>query len=184
MSGWDALERECLDCRGCPLWQTRTNVVFGDGSRTAKLLFVGEGPGRQEDLEGRPFVGAAGKLLDEMLSILDLDRSQYYIANIVKCRPPGNRDPLPEETAACTGFLRRQIALLTPKVLVCLGRIAAKQLIDPDFRITQQHGQFVQKDGIWMTAFYHPAALLRDGSKRPEAFADLLALREKLASLT
>ena len=180
MSGWDALEAACRDCRACPLCETRHNVVFGDGARDAEILFVGEGPGQQEDLQGRPFVGAAGKLLDDMLSIIDLDRSNYYIANIVKCRPPQNRDPLESEQDACIGYLRRQVQLLRPKIIVCLGRIAAKRLIDENFRITREHGQFVEKSGVWMTALYHPAALLRDQSKRPETFRDLLALREKI----
>ena len=180
MSGWDALEAACRDCRACPLCETRHSVVFGDGARDAEILFVGEGPGQQEDLQGRPFVGAAGKLLDDMLSIIDLDRSNYYIANIVKCRPPQNRDPLESEQDACIGYLRRQVQLLRPKIIVCLGRIAAKRLIDENFRITREHGQFVEKSGVWMTALYHPAALLRDQSKRPETFRDLLALREMI----
>ena len=180
MNGWDALEQRCRGCTACPLCETRHNVVFGDGCRTAEVLFVGEGPGQQEDLQGVPFVGAAGKLLGDMLSIIDLDRSNYYIANIVKCRPPQNRDPLETEQEACIGYLREQVRLLQPKILVCLGRIAAKRLIDEEFRITREHGQFVQKGGIWMTALYHPAALLRDASKRPETFRDLLALREKI----
>lgn len=183
MSGWEALRARCGACTACGLCKTRKNVVFGTGSETAKLLFVGEGPGAQEDLEGEPFVGAAGKLLDDMLCIIDLDRTNCYIANIVKCRPPQNRDPLPEEQDACVGYLQEQIRLLQPKILVCLGRIAARRLIREDYRITQEHGQFVEKDGLWMTALYHPAALLRDASKRPETFRDLLALREKLREL-
>ena len=178
MSGWAALEAECAACRACPLCETRRNVVFGTGSRTAEILLVGEGPGQQEDQTGVPFVGAAGKLLDDMLSIIDLDRNNCYIANIVKCRPPQNRDPLDIEQDACIGYLYRQMELLRPKLIVCLGRIAAKRLIDADYRITRQHGEFVEKDGVWMTALYHPAALLRDGSKRPETFRDLLRLRE------
>ena len=145
---------------------------------------MGEGPGEQEDLQGEPFVGPAGKLLDEMLCIIDLDRSKNcYIANIVKCRPPQNRDPAPEEQDACIGYLRNQVALLRPKIIVCLGRIAATKLIREDFRITREHGQWVQKNGIWMTAIYHPSALLRDVSKRPETFADLLSIRAKLKEL-
>lgn len=144
-------------------------------------MFVGEGPGEQEDLRGEPFVGPAGKLLDDMLSIIDIDRNtNCYIGNIVKCRPPRNRDPLETEQEACIGYLRNQVALIKPKIIVCLGRIAAKRLIDPDYRITRQHGQWVQKGGIWMTAIYHPSALLRDVSKRPETFDDLLSIREKI----
>lgn len=180
---WDTLELACKSCTQCGLCATRHNVVFGVGNREAKLLFVGEGPGEQEDLQGIPFVGPAGKLLDDMLSIIDLDRTNCYIANIVKCRPPRNRDPQEPEQDACIAYLRSQIALVQPKVIVCLGRIAALRLIDPDYRITREHGQWVQREGIWLTAFYHPSALLRDPSKRPETFDDLLSLREKLREL-
>jgi DNA polymerase len=155
-------------------------VVFGVGQESADILFVGEGPGEQEDLKGEPFVGAAGKLLDDMLSIIDLDRTNCYIANIVKCRPPFYRDPSEEEQDACIGYLRNQVALIQPKILVCLGRIAAKKIIDPEYRITRQHGTWVQRNGIWMTAIYHPSALLRDLSKRPETFEDLLSIRQKI----
>lgn len=180
MLNWDELEQKCLHCNACDLCQTRNSVVFGVGKKNADILFVGEGPGEQEDLQGEPFVGAAGKLLDDMLSIIDIDRTNCYIANIVKCRPPRNRDPKEEEQEACIGYLRNQVLLIQPKVLVCLGRVAAKRLIDPDFRITRDHGQWVCKNGIWMTAIYHPSALLRDVSKRPETFYDLLEIQKKL----
>ena len=181
---WDALREKCLSCRKCGLCQTRSNVVFGVGIQNADIMFVGEGPGEQEDLQGEPFVGAAGKLLDDMLSIIDLSREEnVYIANIVKCRPPHNRDPEEEEQNACYGYLREQIRLVNPKIIVCLGRIAAKKLISEEFRITRQHGSWTQKDGIWYTAIYHPSALLRDIGKRPETFTDLLSIREKLKSL-
>lgn len=181
MYDWQGLKRICSDCTRCGLCETRHNVVFGVGNETADIMFVGEGPGEQEDLKGEPFVGPAGKLLDEMLCIIDLDRkSNCYIGNIVKCRPPRNRDPLETEQDACIGYLRNQVALIKPKIIVCLGRIAAKRLIDPDFRITRQHGQWVQRNGVWMTAIYHPSALLRDVSKRPETFDDLLSIREKI----
>ena len=159
-------------------------MVLGVGDECADILFVGEGPGEQEDLRGEPFVGPAGKLLDDMLSIIDLYRGENcYICNIVKCRPPHNRDPLETEQDACIGYLRNQVALVKPKIIVCLGRIAAKRLIDPDYRITRQHGQWVEKGGFWMTAIYHPSALLRDVTKRPETFDDLLAIREKAHQL-
>ena len=180
MMNWEALEQTCKNCTRCGLCETRNNVVFGVGSRQADVLFVGEGPGEQEDLQGEPFVGPAGKLLDDMMSIIDLDRSRCYIANIVKCRPPMNRDPMETEQDACIEYLRNQVALLKPKIIVCLGRIAAKKLIDPEYRITRQHGTWVQKGGVWMTAIYHPSALLRDVSKRPETFDDLLSIREKI----
>ena len=184
MLDWTGLKEVCGNCTRCGLCETRHNVVFGVGNEKAGIMFVGEGPGEQEDLQGIPFVGPAGKLLDDMLSIIDLSRERNcYIANIVKCRPPRNRDPLETEQEACIGYLRNQFALIRPKIVVCLGRIAAKRLIDPDYRITRHHGQWVQKNGVWMTAVYHPSALLRDLSKRPETFDDLLSIRAKIREL-
>ncbi len=183
MYSWEKLEQICTGCTGCGLCETRHHVVFGVGDRQTDILFVGEGPGEQEDLQGEPFVGPAGKLLDDMLSIIDIDRTNCYIANIVKCRPPRNRDPLETEQEACIGYLRNQVALIKPKIIVCLGRIAAKKLIDPDFRITRQHGQWFRRGDFWMMATFHPSALLRDVSKRPEAFDDLMCLREKMKEL-
>ena len=183
MLDWDALEKACKACENCELCHRRQNVVFGVGCKRADILFVGEGPGEQEDIQGKPFVGPAGKLLDDMLSIIDLDREKCYIANIVKCRPPGNRDPKDEEQDACVGYLENQIRLIQPKILVCLGRIAATKLIRTDFRITREHGTWTQINDIWYTAIYHPSALLRDLSKRPETFTDLLGVRQKAAEL-
>ena len=183
MMDWEALERTCQNCTRCGLCETRNSVVFGVGPRDADVMFVGEGPGEQEDLQGEPFVGAAGHLLDDMMSIIDLNRENSYIANIVKCRPPRNRDPLETEQDACIVYLRNQVALIKPKIIICLGRVAAKRLIDPEYRITRQHGTWIQKGGIWMTAIYHPSALLRDVSKRPETFEDLLAIRDKITEI-
>ena len=183
MMDWVELKRTCHSCTKCGLCETRHNVVFGVGPENADVMFIGEGPGEQEDLQGEPFVGAAGKLLDDMMSIIDLSRQNCYIANIVKCRPPRNRDPLEMEQDACIDYLRNQVALIRPKIIVCLGRISATRLIRPDFRITREHGQWVEKNGIWMTAIYHPSALLRDVTKRPETFDDLLSLREKIREL-
>ena len=183
MLDWNELEKSCQSCERCGLCETRKNVVFGVGLKTADVMFIGEGPGEQEDLQGEPFVGPAGKLLDDMMAIIDLNRQNSYIANIVKCRPPHNRDPKEEEQDACIEFLRNQVSLIQPKIIVCLGRIAAKRLIDPEYRITRQHGTWLQKGGIWMTAIYHPSALLRDVSKRPETFDDLLSIREKIQQL-
>lgn len=180
MLSWEDLEKQCLNCTRCGLSETRNNVVFGVGPQDADIMFVGEGPGEQEDLKGEPFVGAAGKLLDDMLSIIDLDRSNCYIANIVKCRPPRNRDPEAAEQDACIGYLRNQVALIRPKIIICLGRVAAKRLIDPEYRITREHGQWICSNGVWMTAIYHPSALLRDLKKRPETFEDLLSIRDKI----
>ena len=181
---WNALEQTCMGCQRCALADGRHNVVFGVGSREAEVMFVGEGPGENEDLQGEPFVGRAGKLLDDMLELIDLDRKKnVYIANIVKCRPPHNRDPLNTEQDACIGYLRNQVALLKPKIIVCLGRIAAKAIIKEDFKITQEHGQWFQRGGVQMTAIYHPAALLRDEQKRPETFLDLKSIQAKIREL-
>lgn len=177
---WSQLKNQCLSCSNCDLCKTRNQVVFGVGRLDADIMFIGEGPGEQEDLQGEPFVGAAGKLLDDMLSIIDINRTNCYIANIVKCRPPMNRDPSEQEQDACYGYLQQQIQLVKPAVIVCLGRIAAKKMIYPDYKITRDHGQWICRDGIWMTAIYHPSALLRDLSKRPETFEDLLYIRQKL----
>ena len=184
MLDWNTLEKSCIACTACPLCERRTNVVFGVGPQKVDIMFIGEGPGEQEDLKGEPFVGAAGKLLDDMLSIIDLDRkTNCYIANIVKCRPPMNRDPHDEEQDACIGYLEKQIELIDPLIIVCLGRIAAKRIIDPDFRITREHGLWRCKDGVWMTAIYHPSALLRDLNKRPETFDDLISIRDKIRDI-
>lgn len=180
MLNWEQLEVCAQNCKRCGLCQTRNNVVFGVGLRNADIMFIGEGPGEQEDLKGEPFVGPAGKLLDDMLSIIDLNRENCYIANVVKCRPPHNRDPLDIEQEACVDFLRNQVALVQPKIIVCLGRIAAKRIIDPDYRITRDHGNWIIRNGIWITAIYHPSALLRDLSKRPDTFEDLLFIRKKM----
>ena len=180
MDNWEELKQACLSCQKCRLCQGRNHVVFGIGSETAEIMLIGEGPGEQEDLQGIPFVGPAGKLLDDMLSIIDLDRTNVYIANIVKCRPPHNRDPEEDEQDACVDFLRRQVALIQPKIIICLGRIAAKRIIDPDYRITREHGTWICRNGVWITAMYHPSALLRDKEKRPETFADMLSLRDKI----
>lgn len=180
MLDWTQLEEACHKCANCGLCNLRNNVVFGVGRKDADIMFVGEGPGEQEDFQGIPFVGAAGKLLDDMISIIDLDRTNVYIANIVKCRPPRNRDPEECEQDACFGYLQNQIELVNPKIIVCLGRVAAKRLIHPNFRITREHGTWICKNGIWITAMYHPSALLRDLNKRPETFEDLLEIRSKL----
>ena len=177
MLDWTELEASCLQCTQCPLCQTRTQVVFGVGPHDAEVLFIGEGPGEQEDLQGIPFVGAAGKLLDDMLEMIYLDRTKVYIANMVKCRPPHNRDPHDDEMDACRQWLDRQIALVDPRIIICLGRIAARGIIDRDFRITRDHGKWFDVDGRKCMAIYHPSALLRDMGRRPETFADLRQIR-------
>lgn len=180
-----SLEEECQDCQKCPLGKTRTNLVFGTGNENADIMFVGEGPGEQEDLQGLPFVGKSGQLLDLYLSLLDLDRNKnVYIANMVKCRPPHNRDPKPEETELCLPYLRRQVKLIKPQIIVCLGRIAAQRLISPEFRVTKQHGEFFKKGEIYMMGTFHPAALLRDDSKKKDALFDFQCLRKKIEELS
>lgn len=181
---WNQLTQACRQCSKCTLCETRQNVVIGVGNPRSKVLFVGEGPGQNEDIQGEPFVGRGGKLLDKMLAAVDLDRNKnVYITNIVKCRPPENRDPRPEEQEACIGWLRNQFALIRPKIIVCLGRIAAMKMIKPDIKITKEHGIFVQKGEVLMMATLHPAALLRNPSQKPAAFEDFLKLREKIDEL-
>lgn len=174
------LNQQCLRCQRCALADTRHHVVFGDGNPNSSIMFIGEGPGEQEDLQGIPFVGRAGQLLDQMLDIIDLNRENYYICNIVKCRPPRNRDPLNTEQDSCIDWLNEQIRIIQPKIIVCLGRIAACRLIRPDYRITREHGRWEQQNGVWLTAIFHPSALLRDESKRPETFDDLKSIQKKL----
>ena len=183
MDTWESLKHDCKSCRACSLGDTRHNLVFGVGNEQAEVMFIGEGPGEQEDLKGIPFVGPAGKLLDDMLEMIDLDRSKVYIANIVKCRPPRNRDPLNVEQEACRPWLDRQIALVDPKIIVCLGRIAAMSLIKEDFRITREHGRWFDLGSRRIMATYHPSALLRDVDKRPEAFMDLRTLRKEIRAV-
>ena len=176
----ETLAQTCAECQKCALGATRTKSVFGTGNPNADLMFVGEAPGEQEDLSGIPFVGRAGQLLDKFLYAVDIDRKDVYIANILKCRPPKNRDPLPEEEDACIEYLREQVRLIKPKVIVCLGRISAMRLIKPDFKITKEHGTWFEKGGYAMTAVYHPAALLRDPRKKEEMLEDMKAIRQKL----
>ena len=177
---FEELEAKCRSCTACALHETRTNCVFGTGSTSARLMFVGEAPGEKEDLSGIPFVGAAGKLLDKYLCAVDIERDDVYIANILKCRPPKNRDPLPAEQDACIGYLREQVKLIKPEIIVCLGRISAMRLIKPDFKITAEHGVFVKKGGFVMTAVYHPAALLRDPRKKEDMFAEMRKIKAYL----
>ena len=179
----EQLRERCNQCHDCPLGDTRTNLVFGVGNPHADLMFVGEAPGEQEDLSGTPFVGRAGQLLDRYLYAVDIPREDVYIANILKCRPPKNRDPLPAEEDACIGYLREQVKLIRPRIIVCLGRIAAMRLIKPDFKITQEHGQWFEKGNFLMTAVFHPAALLRDPRRKEDMMEDMKQIRDKLKKL-
>lgn len=183
MTDLEQLKQECAGCTLCPLGATRTNLVFGVGNEHARIMFIGEGPGEKEDLSGEPFVGPAGHLLDDMLKLIGFDRKDVYIANIVKCRPPQNRDPAPAEREACMDWLRRQISLVDPDIIVCLGRISAMTLIDPAFKITQEHGKWFEIDGRKVIATLHPSALLRDITKRPESFQDFRMIRAEARRL-
>ena len=171
------------DCKKCPLAKTRTNIVFGDGNTNSKILFVGEGPGQKEDLTGLPFVGRSGELLDELLKEINLSRKKIYIANIIKCRPPNNRDPLPEEIDACINYLRWQFKIINPKIIICVGRIAAQKIIKKDFRITKEHGAWFKKKNIEIMATFHPAALLRNPNNLVHARDDFQKIKLKLEQL-
>jgi len=181
---WNQIKEVCLRCSACPLSERRTQVVFGEGVLEAPVMFVGEGPGEQEDLQGRPFVGPAGQLLDRMLAAIGLSREQNaVICNIVKCRPPGNREPSAEEAAKCLPFLRAQVDIVRPRIIVCLGATSVRHIIDPEARITRVRGQWTERKGFWITATYHPAALLRDASRKGQAWSDMQAIRTKLIQL-
>ena len=181
---WETLKNECLKCKKCRLCETRTNVVFGYGNPLAEVMFVGEGPGEQEDIQGKPFVGRSGKLLDKMLSEIGLSREEnIYIANIVKCRPPKNRDPLPEEQEMCINWLRNQTALLKPKLIVAVGRIAAMKIIDDKIKITKDHGKFYKKGNILFMPTIHPAAILRNPKQKILVEEDFLNLKQKIEEI-
>ena len=182
-TSWPTLSQEVFSCEKCRLCQTRQNVVLGEGDLHADLMFIGEGPGAQEDATGRPFVGAAGQLLDKMLAAIGMTREQVYICNIVKCRPPQNRVPEADERAACMDYLRQQVALVRPKVIVCLGSTPARALLGDDIRITRDRGVWRLKKGIWFMPTFHPAALLRDLDKKRPAWEDFKAIRDKLIEL-
>jgi len=171
---------KCKKCTKCELHNTRTNCVFGKGNPNARVMFVGEAPGENEDLQGYPFVGRAGKLLDRFFVAAGISHDNIYIANILKCRPPKNRDPLPSEEECCIEYLREQVRIIKPYMIVCLGRIAAQVIIDPNYRITKEHGTWVQKGDLLLTAVYHPALLLRDPRKNEEMLKDLVAIKEKI----
>ena len=183
MLGWEELEKRCSDCMQCGLGQTRTNIVIERGSRIAPLVFIGEGPGEQEDRQGRPFVGAAGQLLDMLLSALMFREDQYYICNVVKCRPPDNRTPTEDEAESCLPLLRNQVALIRPRIIVCLGATAMKYVIDRNARVTQIRGKWIERKGYWIMPTFHPAALLRDPSKKELMFEDIKRVKLKLDEL-
>lgn len=176
----DELKSTCMSCQKCSLGQTRTNLVFGTGNENAVLMFVGEAPGESEDLSGTPFVGRAGKLLDKYLELVDIPREDVYITNILKCRPPKNRDPEEGEQDHCIDYLREQVKIIRPKMIVCLGRIAAMRLIKPDYKITKEHGIWVQKGAFEMTSVYHPSLLLRGNpTYKEQMLVDMKVVAEK-----
>ena len=177
---WDELNRQIAGCQNCALCRQIHHKVPGQGNPQARLMLIGEGPGRDEDEQGLAFVGRAGQLLTRMLAAIGLNREEVYICNVVKCRPPDNRTPLPEEAATCLPFLRMQFALVRPKVILLLGATAGRYTLGEDFRVTRDRGHFVQKGGVWFMPTYHPAALLRDEAKKRDAWEDLKAVREKL----
>ena len=179
----DEIRKECEGCRKCSLAETRTNVVFGVGNPNADVMFIGEAPGEKEDLSGIPFVGAAGKLFDKYLVAVGIPREEIYIANMLKCRPPKNRDPKPEEQDLCIEYLREQVRAVSPKLIVCLGRIAAMRLIKPDFRITAEHGIWFERGAFSVCAVYHPSALLRDPRKKDDMLADMMEIKRRLDAL-
>ena len=179
---WDSLIDDILSCTRCPL-HTCTHKVPGQGDFSAPLMLIGEGPGEQEDLQGLAFVGAAGQLLTKMLAAIDLPRDRVYICNVVKCRPPRNRQPLPEEMTACLPYLRAQMALVRPQVVVLLGATAIQAVLGPEYRVTRCHGQWVERKGVWFLPTFHPSALLRDEDKKRLSWQDLQVLRLKLQEM-
>jgi len=182
MLSWEELHRDCSDCKKCSLGNTKTNVVLGRGNTNASIMFIGEAPGEQEDLQGLPFVGPAGKLLDLLLEALCFKPEDYYIANIIKCRPPNNRLPFEEEAEACIQHLRNQVLLVKPKIIVCLGGTAVKYIVNREAKVTQIRGQWIDKKNFCIMPTFHPAALLRDDSKRILMWNDFIKVRQKLYS--
>ena len=180
---WETLYENICNCNKCGLCTKRNHVVVGMGDAHADVMLIGEGPGQEEDRQGLPFVGNAGKLLDKMLAAIDIKRDRVYIANVVKCRPENNRTPNPDEALACLPYLRDQTALVSPKIIVCMGATAVRYVLGEDFKITRDRGKWVERNGIFIMPTYHPAALLYDEKKKREAWADLKELRRKMIEL-
>ncbi len=180
---WKEIEQHVESCTHCPLSRTRHQPVMGRGSHQADIMLIAEAPGGQEDQQGLPFVGPSGKILDSLLGDCGLDREEIYITNILKCHPPGNREPRVEEKEACFPYLKYETFLLTPKIIVCLGRVAAQRIISPDFKITRQHGTWTYRKNCALTATYHPSAILRDSSKYEIAKRDFLEIVAKRTEL-
>lgn len=181
---WKQLEESIIDCKKCRLCSNRTNIVFGEGNKEADLMFIGEGPGADEDMQGLPFVGKAGKLMNMAFEGLGIDRQKVYIANIVKCRPPSNRNPEDDEAVACLNYLRNQVVLVKPKIIVLLGSVALKNILGKEYGITASRGKWVERKGILYMPTWHPAALLRDDNKKIEFWKDLKVVKERLQELS
>ena len=180
----ESIREECNNCRKCELYKTRTNVVFGVGKEDADVMFIGEGPGQSEDEQGIPFVGRSGQLLTNYLGAVGINRTDVYITNIVKCRPPSNRDPKPEEQELCIDYLRSQIKVIKPRIIICLGRVASCRLIDDDFKVTKQHGEFIRKKDYLMMGSYHPSALLRNPNLKFDALNDFKKIAEEIKRIS
>ena len=175
---WEELEESVKGCNKCKLCSERKNIVFGVGNKNADIMFIGEGPGADEDIQGKPFVGKAGQLMNKAFEALDIKREEVYIGNIVKCRPPQNTNPEPDETKACMDYLRNQVLLIKPKIIVLLGNIALKNILGEEYGITNSRGKWIEKKGIWYMPTFHPAALLRDESKKIDFWRDLKLVKE------
>ena len=182
-NNWEELEESIKDCSKCKLCTGRKNIVFGVGNKNADIMFIGEGPGGDEDIQGEPFVGKAGQLMNKAFEALEIKREEVYIANIVKCRPPQNRNPEQDEANACMDYLRNQVVLVKPKIIVLLGSVALKNILGEEYGITNSRGKWIEKKGIWYMPTFHPAALLRDDSKKIDFWRDLKLIKEKLQEL-
>ena len=176
----EELENSIKGCNKCKLCNSRNNIVFGVGNKNAKIMFIGEGPGADEDAQGIPFVGKAGQLMNKAFEGIGLKRDDVYIANIVKCRPPQNRNPEKDEVEACINYLRNQVMIIKPKIIVLLGNVALKNILGDEYGITKVRGNWIERKGIWYMPTFHPAALLRDESKKLDFWKDLKKVKEKI----
>ena len=183
MYKYEELKNFVDHCTRCELCRTRNHPVMGKGNLNSPVLFIAEAPGRNEDRDGVPFTGKSGELFDRLLENIGMDREAIYLTNVVKCHPPGNRDPKPEEQELCIPYLKYETLLLRPKMIVCLGRIAAQRIIRLDYRITREHGTFLERKNVWMTAVYHPSAVLRDETKLPQIQEDFWKIKKKLEEI-
>ena len=180
---WEELENEIKDCNKCKLCSGRKNIVFGIGNKDANIMFIGEGPGNDEDVQGEPFVGKAGQLMNKAFEALEIERENVYIANIVKCRPPQNRNPEIDEVKACMDYLRNQVILVKPKIIVLLGSVALKNILGEEYGIISSRGKWTEKRGILYLPTFHPVALLRDDSKKIDFWRDLKLVKDKIKEI-